>query len=343
MAGSAARPDIAHARGTRAAPALDTKAPAVVLPTSSPTGTSRTPHPDLVRQRRPGTVDVAEDVLTDDDRRAVADSVDGATRGAAPAEDDRFRATEHGEDATFVRAMATEAAEMLDGKPADQVLRWAAHVVPRFVVTSSFGADSAVLLHLLSQVAPQVPVLFLDTGYHFDTTLRFRRDLARDLGLTVLDVRPDLSVPQQDLRYGEALYERDPDACCRMRKTAPLRRMLANFDGWATGVRRAQTPERAATPVVEARQHDERWLVKVAPLATWTDAQVDAYLDTHDLPRHPLVAEGYPSIGCAPCTRPVAPGTDARAGRWAAFDGKTECGIHLTEDDQVVRATTTPG
>lgn len=283
------------------------------------------------------------DLLTDADRRAVAMSVDGATRGGAPDEDDRFRATEDAEDAAFVRAMAAEAADMLEDKPADQVLRWAAHVVPRFVITSSFGADSAVLLHLVSEVAPEVPVLFLDTGYHFGETLAFRRELARDLGLTVLDVRPELSVPQQDQRHGAELFSTDPDACCRMRKTVPLRRMLASFDGWATGVRRVQTPERAATPVVEARQHDDRWLVKVAPLATWTDGDVDAYLDAHDLPRHPLVDRGYPSVGCAPCTRPVTPGADPRTGRWADFDGKTECGIHLSEDGQVVRATTTPG
>jgi phosphoadenosine phosphosulfate reductase len=324
----------------------------VDLHASPDTGASRGHRPPAgsASTRRPGTVDVTEDVLTgrpavlsDDDRRAVATSVHGATNGTAPAEDDRFRATEDDDDGTFVRAMAAEAAQMLEGKPAAQVLRWAAHVVPRFVVTSSFGADSAVLLHLLSEVAPQVPVLFLDTGYHFDQTLAFRRELARDLGLTVLDVRPDLSVAQQDRRFGADLFERDPDTCCGMRKTVPLRRMLANFDGWATGVRRVQTPERAATPVVEARQHDHRWLVKVAPLATWTDEDVDAHLATHDLPRHPLVAHGYPSIGCAPCTRPVAQGQDPRAGRWSQFDDKTECGIHLTEDGQVVRATTTPG
>lgn len=282
-------------------------------------------------------------LLTDTDRRAVAASVDGALAGRRVDEDDRFRATADATDAAFVRAMAAEAAEMLDGRPADRVLAWAAHTVPRFVITSSFGADSAVLLHLTAQVAPLVPVLFLDTGFHFDETVQFRRDLARDLGLTVLDVRPDLSVAQQEQRYGPDLFQHDPDACCRMRKTVPLRRMLANFDGWATGVRRVQTPERAATPVVEARPHDGRWLVKVAPLATWTDEQVDTYLDDHGLPRHPLVDRGYPSIGCAPCTRPVVPGQDARAGRWAAFDGKTECGIHLTEDGAVVRATTTPG
>ncbi|HEX9765672.1 MAG TPA: phosphoadenylyl-sulfate reductase, partial [Nitriliruptorales bacterium] len=200
-----------------------------------------------------------------------------------------------------------------------------------------------VLLHLLSEVAPLVPVLFLDTGYHFDQTLDYRRRLAGELGLTVLDVRPALSVPQQDQRFGKDLFASDPDACCQMRKTQPLRKMLANFDGWATGVRRAQTPERTGTPIVESRRHDERWLVKVAPLATWTDEQVEGYLADHGLPRHPLVDQGYPSIGCAPCTKPVGQGGDARAGRWSDFDGKTECGIHLSGDGQVVRASTTPG
>ena len=258
-------------------------------------------------------------------------------------EDDRFRATEDAAEARFVRELAAEAAAQLDGKPADRILAWAAAVVPRFVVTSSFGADSAVLLHLVSQVAPQVPVLFLDTGFHFDETLTFRRDLGRRLGLSVLDLRPDLSVTQQAARYGDELYRRDPDVCCQLRKTVPLRRALQSFDGWATGVRRAQTPERAATPVVEARQHDGRWLVKVAPLAAWTDDDVADYLAAHDLPRHPLVDQGYPSIGCAPCTARVEGGADPRAGRWSQFDDKTECGIHLTDDGEVVRTTTTPG
>jgi phosphoadenosine phosphosulfate reductase len=246
-------------------------------------------------------------------------------------------------EAAFIRALAAEAATMLEGKPADRILAWAAAAVPRFVVTSSFGADAAVLLHVVSAVTPDVPVLFLDTGFHFDATLDHRRRLARDLGLTVVDVRPELSIAQQTQRYGPDLNARDPDACCRLRKTIPLRRALAGFDGWATGVRRVQTPERAATPVVEARQHDGRWLVKVAPLATWTDDDVAAYTAVHDLPPHPLVDAGYRSIGCAPCTRPVGAGEDPRAGRWAAFGGKTECGIHLTDDGAVVRATTTPG
>ena len=290
-------------------------------------------------------VAAAPSTVSDADRRAVATSVAGTLEGRAPAADDRFRAVDEEDpaEASFMRELAVEAAQMLEGKPAESILRWAAGVVPRFAVTSSFGADSAVLLHLLSQVAPQVPVIFLETGFHFDETITFRHELARDLGLTVLDVQPDLSVRQQAQRYGAELYRTDPDACCAMRKTTPLRRALANFDGWATGVRRSQTPERATTPVVEARQHAGRYLVKVAPLATWTDDAVERYLDAHDLPRHPLVDQGYPSIGCWPCTKPVDDSSDPRAGRWAQFDGKTECGIHLADDDEAVRRTTTPG
>lgn len=290
--------------------------------------------------------------LDEIDRQAVASSVAGSLAGQVPAPDDRFRAVpvdsiRDGDDpaseGAFVRAMAEEAATMLDGRPADRILAWAAGVVPRFAVTSSFGADAAVLLHLVAQVAPDVPILFLDTGFHFDETLDFRRRVARDLGLTVLAVQPDLSIDQQAARYGADLNQVDPDACCRMRKTMPLRRALANFDGWATGVRRVQTPERAATPIIEARQHADRWLVKVAPLANWTDQDVEDYLDTHGLPRNPLTTKGYRSIGCRPCTKPTANGQDPRDGRWSQQDGKSECGIHLTEDGEIVRRTTTPG
>ena len=280
-------------------------------------------------------------MVTAEDRAAVSASVARALDGDLPAEDDRFRAGDD-DEGRFVRAMATEAAAHLDGKPAERILAWAAGVVPRFSVTSSFGAEAAVLLHMVSRVAPQVPVIFLDTDFHFSETIDYRRRLARDLGVTVLDVRPALSPSQQAKRFGENLFDRDPDTCCALRKTEPLRRALVNFDGWATGVRRVQTPERAATPVVEARRHDERWLVKVAPLADWTDADVLAYQEAHDLPVHPLVKAGYRSIGCQPCTMPIAEGQDPRAGRWAAF-GKTECGLHLPGDDQVDRLTSTPG
>ncbi len=278
------------------------------------------------------------------DRASVAAGVASTLEGSAPGEDDRFRAVDEVQEqaSSFIRGLADEAAVMLEGKPADRILAWASHVVPRFVITSSFGAESAVLLHLAATVAPEVPVFFLDTGFHFAQTMTFRRDLARDLGLTVLDLRPDLSPDQQARQFGPDLFRSDPDLCCQQRKTVPLRRALASFDGWATGVRRAQTPERSATPIVEARLHAGRNLVKVAPLAAWTDDDVDDYLRANDLPRHPLVAEGYPSIGCEPCTSRVAPGADPRTGRWAE-QGKSECGIHLADDGSVVRATTTPG
>jgi phosphoadenosine phosphosulfate reductase len=278
------------------------------------------------------------DTITAQDRLAVSESVAVVMDGAQPAKDDRFRAAEDAEG-RFVRALASEAATHLEGRPAQRVLAWAAGVIPRFAVTSSFGAESAVLLHMLSQVAPDVPVLFLDTGLHFSETIDYRRRLAWDLGLTVEDVHPRLTPAEQAQRYGDALFDRDPDACCGMRKTEPLRRALVDRDGWATGVRRVQTPERATTPVVEARRHDDRWLVKVAPLAAWSDEAVIEYQRVHDLPFHPLLRAGYRSIGCAPCTAPVAAGQDARAGRWSAF-AKTECGLHLPGDD---RLTTTPG
>ncbi|MDQ3974785.1 MAG: phosphoadenylyl-sulfate reductase [Actinomycetota bacterium] len=276
------------------------------------------------------------------DRAAVATSVAATVAGQRPQRDDRFRAVDNDRESEFIRALAAEAAAHLEGKPAHRILAWAAGVVPRFVATSSFGAESVVLLHMLSRVASHIPVVFLDTGFHFAETLEYRRLLAEQLRLTVLDLRPELSVEQQAQRYGPQLYRRDPESCCRMRKTIPLRTALSDFDGWATGVRRVQTPQRAGTPTVEGRRLGDRWLVKVAPLAAWTDDDVEAYIVRHDLPRHPLSAQGYRSIGCAPCTRVASPGEGPRSGRWSQF-GKTECGIHLTEDGTAVRQTTTPG
>lgn len=276
--------------------------------------------------------------ITAQDRLAVSESVAVVMDGDRPAKDHRFRATDDSEG-RFVRALAAEAASHLEGRPAQRVLAWAAGVIPQFVVTSSFGAESAVLLHMLSTVATDVPVLFLDTGFHFSATIDYRRRLAADLGLTVVDVFPELTPSEQAQRFGDALFNRDPDSCCGMRKTEPLRRALVGHDGWATGVRRVQTPERATTPVVEARRHDNRWLVKVAPLADWSDADVVEYQRRHDLPLHPLVQSGYRSIGCEPCTSPVAAGQNARAGRWSAF-AKSECGLHLPGDD---RLANTPG
>ncbi|CAN5814496.1 phosphoadenylyl-sulfate reductase [soil metagenome] len=224
-----------------------------------------------------------------------------------------------------VAAAATE----LEGAPATDILRWAWLTIPRFCVTSSFGVDSVVLLSLVAQVSPDIPVLFLDTGYHFNESLEYRQDLQQRLGLqAVVDVTPELSVPQQDSRYGSELYRRDPDNCCEMRKVAPLDQALRDYDGWASGLRRAQTNQRADTPVVSAVTEGGRRLLKVSPLAAWTTADMAGHRRLHSLPIHPLAQQGFGSIGCAPCTRPTSPEEDARAGRWAGLS-KTECGIHL--------------
>ncbi|MGA8046383.1 MAG: phosphoadenylyl-sulfate reductase, partial [Dermatophilaceae bacterium] len=166
-------------------------------------------------------------------------------------------------------------------------------------------------------------------GYHFPETLATRDEAVRRLDVTVRDVRPELTVAEQDVRFGPDLFARDPAACCRMRKVEPLRRTLSGYSAWVTGVRRDEGPTRAATPFIE---WDETFgLVKVNPLATWTAADVADYAARHDLPGNPLLGRGYPSIGCAPCTRPVAPGEDPRSGRWSGF-AKTECGLHPGRD-----------
>ncbi|ODT57919.1 MAG: phosphoadenosine phosphosulfate reductase [Phenylobacterium sp. SCN 69-14] len=194
----------------------------------------------------------------------------------------------------------------------------------KLALVSSFGAESAVLLHMVSRLKPDVPVLFLDTGMLFGQTLDYRKTLAAKLGLTeVRDLRPlynDLAVADPNAK----LWQTDTDACCNVRKVLPLDRALADFDAWITGRKRFHGGDRLSLPVVE--QADGQ--VKFNPLANWGKAELDAYVAEHDLPAHPLVAQGFPSIGCWPCTNPVEEGQDVRAGRWAGQD-KTECGIHV--------------
>jgi phosphoadenosine phosphosulfate reductase len=194
----------------------------------------------------------------------------------------------------------------------------------KLALVSSFGAESAVLLHLASKVKRDIPVLFLDTGMLFGQTLDYRRQLAAKLGLT--DVR-DLRPAYQDLATADPqakLWQTDTDACCHVRKVLPLDRALDEFDGWVTGRKRFHGGARLALPVVE--QADLQ--LKFNPLANWTKEDLDAYAAEYDLPAHPLVAQGFPSIGCWPCTHPVEEGEDVRAGRWAGSE-KTECGIHV--------------
>ncbi|MBC9956841.1 phosphoadenylyl-sulfate reductase [Yimella sp. cx-51] len=223
-----------------------------------------------------------------------------------------------------LRAVAAAAARDLADAPAAQVVRWAAERFgDDFVVAASM--QDTVLVHLASQAAPGVQVVFLDTGYHFAQTVQTRDRVAAEYDVRVLDVRPRLTVAQQDAEYGPKLHDRDPDLCCAMRKTHPLDEALDGRAVWATGVRRAESASRANTDVVSF--DERRDLIKLAPLAAWTDDDVEKYIAEHDVIMNPLLAQGYPSIGCAPCTRKVLAGEDPRAGRWAGTD-KSECGIH---------------
>lgn len=194
----------------------------------------------------------------------------------------------------------------------------------RIALVSSFGAESVVLLHLVASVDASVPVIFIDTGKIFGSTLRYRDELVERLGLTdVRAVRPDpRTLTTHDTDSG--LWLRDPDKCCSIRKVAPLAGSLREFDAWISGRKRYQGGQRAALPLAEA--DGER--IKINPLARWTKDDVAAYRRLHDLPEHPLVADGFRSIGCMPCTTRVAEGEDERGGRWRGRE-KTECGIHL--------------
>ncbi|MFC4624668.1 phosphoadenylyl-sulfate reductase [Daeguia caeni] len=195
----------------------------------------------------------------------------------------------------------------------------------RIAVVSSFGAESAVLLHMIAAVDPATPVLFLDTGRHFRATLEYRKTLAERLGLqNVQDILPLGEMLKKEDPFG-ALSMIDKDRCCFIRKVEPMARAVAPFAAWMTGRKQFQAATRATLAVFEAVGPRMR----INPLARWQAADLKAYAEQHDLPVHPLTAEGYRSIGCMPCTRPVYEGEDQRAGRWAGSE-KTECGIHLS-------------
>jgi len=220
--------------------------------------------------------------------------------------------------------VAAEANRDLDGAPAQEIMRWAyAEFGSGLVVTSSM-ADT-VMIHLAEQVAPGIDVIFLDTGYHFVETIGTRDAVSLVHNVNVVNVTPEQTVAEQDATWGKDLFARDPDRCCSLRKVAPLGAALRPYSAWATGLRRADSKARARTPVVS--WDPKRQLVKVAPIATWTDEQLMAYIAEHQLMLNPLLEDGYSSVGCEPCTI-RATGSDSRAGRWAGL-AKTECGIHL--------------
>lgn len=214
---------------------------------------------------------------------------------------------------------------MTDRSP-QEILRWAAErFAPRLTFATGFGVEGCVILHLIAKERLPVDVFTLDTGLLFPETYALWARLERELSITIRAVRPDQTVDEQALSYGPRLWESDPDTCCDLRKVVPLRRELARFDAWITAIRREQTPDRANASEVE---DDGRFgLVKVNPLVSLTSSDVARYVAEHDVPVNPLNARGYPSIGCWPCTTPVAFGEDARAGRWRG-KAKTECGLH---------------
>jgi phosphoadenosine phosphosulfate reductase len=215
-------------------------------------------------------------------------------------------------------------ARLRNASPQEILAEAIAYYGDGLALVSSFGAESAVLLHMVSQIRKDLPVLFLDTGQLFGQTLDYRKQLAAQLGLTdVRDLRPSFAdLATQDPNAD--LYKTDTDACCNIRKVLPLDRAIQGFDAWITGRKRFHGGDRLRLAVVE--RGDGK--VKFNPLANWAKADLDAYVAEHDLPPHPLVAMGYPSVGCWPCTSPVEDGQDVRAGRWAGSD-KTECGIHV--------------
>ena len=194
-------------------------------------------------------------------------------------------------------------------------------------IVSSFGAESAVLLHLVAQVDPNIPVLFLDTGKHFAETIEYRDLVAEKIGLTNLQIlTPDAGELAKKDETG-LRWSYDPDGCCEIRKVKPLEKALAQFDASFTGRKAFQSATRANLPRFEVDTSDAQGRLKINPLIDWSAEDIADYFKGHDLPTHPLVAKGFPSIGCEPCTHKVAPGEDPRSGRWKGWD-KTECGIH---------------
>ena len=215
----------------------------------------------------------------------------------------------------------------LEGSSPEAVLHWGfENFGPGIVMATGFGPEGIVLMHLVSQIRPETIVFYLDTELLFAHTYELRDELVKKLGIRFERVHSGISLPEQALRHGDKLWERDPDTCCHIRKVIPQRQFLANYDAWITGIRRDQTAFRANTGLVEWDYANK--MVKLNPLAAWTNDQVWDYIHMNTLPYNPLHDYGYPSIGCWTCTKSVTPGEDPRSGRWSG-NVKIECGLHL--------------
>jgi phosphoadenosine phosphosulfate reductase len=223
-------------------------------------------------------------------------------------------------------AIAERGAAELDGASAEELLAWTdENFGGEYVVASNM--QDAVLVAMAAKVRPGVDVLFLDTGYHFAETIGTRDAVEAVYGVNVVNVTPERTVAEQDELLGKNLFASDPAACCRMRKVEPLGKALKGYSAWVTGIRRVEAPTRANAPLIS---YDKAFgLVKINPIAAWSDDEMQAYIDANDILVNPLVFEGYPSIGCAPCTAKPVEGADPRSGRWAG-QSKTECGLHAS-------------
>lgn len=217
-------------------------------------------------------------------------------------------------------------AERFENRGVEELLEWAVErFAPRLAVTSNFGAEGVVLIDHLARVAPKTPIIYLSTGFQFAETDELKERLRERYDLNIVEAEAELTVEEQNRIHGERLYETNSDLCCRLRKVAPLQNALTGYDGWIAALRRDQSPTRAGIKTIEWNARNN--LVKIHPLANWTRATVWNYILKHNLPYNRLHNEGYTSIGCRPCTRPVSAGAHERSGRWSG--SKKECGIHL--------------
>ena len=230
----------------------------------------------------------------------------------------------HAQPPALSREEAGELNHRMEHWPAEDIIHYAVQRFPgQTAVTSSFGADSAIMLHLATRVCGNIPVLAVNTGFLFPQTLDFAARLQQQLGLNLQWHQPVMTSESFVAEHGP-MWKNSPDACCAFNKREPFLRAKQGLKAWMTGIRREQSITRRRAPIVSV---DDEGLAKFCPIANWTARDIHAYLTTHNLPYHPLREEGYLSIGCTHCTRRVQPGEDARAGRWAGFD-KTECGLH---------------
>jgi phosphoadenosine phosphosulfate reductase len=223
-----------------------------------------------------------------------------------------------------------------------KILRWAIETYrEKLTMATAFGAEGCCLLHMIAQIRDEtglVPDIFnLETGYQFPQTLALRNRIQKKYGLNIRLVSADETTQQMEARFGGPLYKAHPNHCCHLRKVVPLRSAVQGFDAWITAIRREQTPERARTAIVGPDPKFD-FLVKVSPLANWTKEQVWDYIREYDIPYNPLHDQGFPSIGCWPCTQAVKAGDDERAGRWAGQE-KRECGIHINLDGKIERSS----